>query len=66
MPAPGFLFLAFPGLVLADSGKTKMRYHMDGIDLDVAKYAMTLIDKHLEAKAGLTRLTSYESCMCLH
>lgn len=38
--APGLLFFALPGLVLADSGKTKVLYHVDGKDLDVAKYAM--------------------------
>ncbi len=50
--APGLLFLAFPGLVLADSGKTKVLYHVDGKDPEVAKYAMALIDKHIEAEGG--------------
>lgn len=38
--------------VLADSGKTKVLYHVDGKDLDVAKYAMALINKHIEAEGG--------------
>ena len=28
--APGLLFFALPGLILADSGKTKVLYHVDG------------------------------------
>jgi intracellular sulfur oxidation DsrE/DsrF family protein len=50
--APGLLFFALPGLVLADSGKTKVLYHVDGKDPEVAKYAMALIDKHIEAEGG--------------
>ena len=50
--APGLLFLALPGMVLADSGKTKVLYHVDGKDPDVAKYAMALINKHIEAEGG--------------
>ncbi len=50
--APGLLFLALPGLVLADSGKTKVLYHVDGKDPAVAKYAMALINKHIEAEGG--------------
>ena len=38
--------------VLADSGKTKVLYHVDGKDLDVAKYALALISKHIEAEGG--------------
>ena len=49
---PVFLFLALPGLVMADSGKTKVLYHVDGKDPDVAKYAMALINKHIEAEGG--------------
>ena len=49
---PGLLFLALPGWVLADSGKTKVLYHVDGKDPDVAKYAMALINKHIEAEGG--------------
>jgi intracellular sulfur oxidation DsrE/DsrF family protein len=52
LPAPGLLLFALPGLVLADSGKTKVVYHVDGKDLDVAKYAMELINKHIEAEGG--------------
>ncbi len=50
--APGILLFAIPGLVLADSGKTKVLYHVDGKDPDVAKYAMALINKHIEAEGG--------------
>jgi len=49
---PGLLFFAIPGLALADSGKTKVLYHVDGKDPDVAKYAMALINKHIEAEGG--------------
>ncbi len=49
---PGLLFLALPGLVMADSEKTKVLYHVDGKDPDVAKYAMALINKHIEAEGG--------------
>ena len=50
--APGFLIFAIPGIVLADSGKTKVLYHVDGKDPDVAKYALALINKHIEAEGG--------------
>ena len=50
--APGLLFFSLTGLVLADSGKTKVLYHVDGKDLEVAKYAMALINKHIEAEGG--------------
>jgi hypothetical protein len=50
--APGLLFYALPGLVMADSGKTKVLYHVDGKDPDVAKYALALINKHIEAEWG--------------
>ena len=32
--------------------KVKVLYHVDGKDLDVAKYAMALIHKHIEAEGG--------------
>ena len=38
--------------VFADSGKTKVLYHVDGKDLATAKYAMALINKHIEAEGG--------------
>jgi hypothetical protein len=50
--APGLLFYALPGLAMADSGKTKVLYHVDGKDPDVAKYALALINKHIEAEWG--------------
>ncbi len=49
---PGMLLFTLPGLVLADSEKTKVLYHVDGKDPDVAKYAMALINKHIEAEGG--------------
>jgi hypothetical protein len=33
-------------------GKIKVLYHIDGSDLGVAKYAMALINKHIEAEGG--------------
>ena len=54
--APGLLLFAFSGLVLADSGKTKVLYHVDGKDPDVAKYAMALINKHIEAEGGSDKI----------
>ena len=49
---PGFLLLGLPALALVDSGKTKVLYHVDGKDVEVAKYAMALINKHIEAEGG--------------
>ena len=38
-------------------GKVKVLYHVDGKDLEVAKYALALINKHIEAEGGdLTRV----------
>ena len=33
-------------------GKVKVLYHVDGKDLDTAKYALALINKHIEAEGG--------------
>ena len=33
-------------------GKVKALYHVDGKDLEVAKYALALINKHIEAEGG--------------
>lgn len=33
-------------------GKVKVLYHVDGKDPDVAKYALALIHKHIEAEGG--------------
>lgn len=33
-------------------GKLKVLYHIDGTDPKVAKYAMALINKHIEAEGG--------------
>lgn len=49
---PGLLWLAFPAMVLADTEKTKVVYHVDSKDPDVAKYALALINKHIEAEGG--------------
>ena len=48
------LFLASPdGLQAADtSGKVKVLYHVDGKDPEVAKYALALINKHIDAEGG--------------
>ena len=35
-----------------DDGKLKVLYHIDGADLGTAKYAMALINKHIEAEGG--------------
>lgn len=34
------------------NGRLKVLYHIDGSDVDVAKYAMALIHKHMEAEGG--------------
>ena len=41
-----------PKQAFAKSEKVKVLYHVDGKDLDVAKYAMALINKHIEAEGG--------------
>ena len=35
-----------------DDGRLKVLYHIDGKDIAVAKYAMALINKHIEAEGG--------------
>lgn len=40
------------GEALADTDKVKVVYHVDGSDLATAKYAMALINKHIEAEGG--------------
>ncbi len=49
-------FLATSGpLLAADApagGKVKVLYHVDGKDPEVAKYALALINKHIEAEGG--------------
>ena len=34
------------------NGRLKVLYHIDGSDVGVAKYAMALINKHMEAEGG--------------
>ena len=40
------------GPALAGTDKVKVVYHVDGNDLATAKYAMALINKHIEAEGG--------------
>jgi intracellular sulfur oxidation DsrE/DsrF family protein len=35
-----------------ENGRLKVLYHIDGSDVGVAKYAMALINKHIEAEGG--------------
>ena len=35
-----------------ENGRLKVLYHIDGTDVGVAKYAMALINKHMEAEGG--------------
>ena len=35
-----------------NNGRLKVFYHIDGSDVGVAKYAMALINKHMEAEGG--------------
>ena len=37
-------------------GKLKVLYHIDGSDVGVAKYALALINKHIEAEGGLDKI----------
>ena len=41
-----------PQQVYAASEKVKVLYHVDGKDVEVAKYAMDLMSKHIEAEGG--------------
>jgi len=56
-----FLLSALMGMGIAQAGamdhrtadgKLKVLYHIDGPDLAVARYAMALINKHIEAEGG--------------
>ncbi|NKB80917.1 MAG: hypothetical protein GKS05_03270 [Nitrospirales bacterium] len=42
----------FSSPALADGEKVKVLYHVDTRDLATAKYAMALINKHIEAEGG--------------
>jgi uncharacterized protein len=50
------LFWAFPGAAQSAESpskeKVKVLYHVDGKDPEVAKYALALINKHIEAEGG--------------
>jgi intracellular sulfur oxidation DsrE/DsrF family protein len=37
-------------------GKVKVLYHVDGKDPEVAKYALALINKHIEAEGGSDKI----------
>ncbi len=57
LPAIALHVFAFGGIVpdaaVADTDdKVKVLYHVDGKDPDVAKYAMALMHKHIEAEGG--------------
>ncbi len=42
----------FSSMAMADTEKTKVLYHVDSNDLATVKYAMALINKHIEAEGG--------------
>jgi len=44
--------LAYADQPATPKGKMKVVYHVDGKDPDVAKYALALIHKHIEAEGG--------------
>ena len=44
--------LVFSSATMAGTEKVKVLYHVDGKDLATAKYAMALINKHIEAEGG--------------
>lgn len=46
--SPGWVQAAESG----SSGKVKVLYHVDGKDPEVAKYALALINKHIDAEGG--------------
>ena len=50
------LFILFSNAEAAshrdENGRLKVLYHIDGSDVGVAKYAMALINKHMEAEGG--------------
>jgi hypothetical protein len=50
LPIVALLFTASTGCT--GKGKMKVVYHVDGKDPDVAKYALALIHKHIEAEGG--------------
>ncbi len=41
-----------PNRAEAAEGKVKVLYHVDGKDPEVAKYALALINKHIDAEGG--------------
>lgn len=53
LAAVALLFASPNGLQAAEpSGKVKVLYHVDGKDPEVAKYALALINKHIDAEGG--------------
>ncbi|HET9845934.1 MAG TPA: DsrE family protein [Nitrospira sp.] len=45
-------FGVHPGEAVAAGDKVKVLYHVDGKDPEVAKYALALINKHIDAEGG--------------
>jgi len=45
-------------VVAAAADKVKVLYHIDGKDPEVAKYALALINKHIDAEADPTKSMS--------
>lgn len=41
-----------PAIAADEKGKVKVLYHVDGKDPEVAKYALALINKHIDAEGG--------------
>lgn len=50
--APFTVASADSGAHRTADGRLKVLYHIDGSDVDVAKYAMALVKKHIEAEGG--------------
>ena len=49
---PVLIVMGVSHVALADSGKTKVLYHIDSKDVETVKYAMALVNKHIEAEGG--------------
>ena len=50
--AVGLSSVLFSSSALADTEKVKVLYHVDSDNLATVKYAMALINKHIEAEGG--------------
>lgn len=58
-----FTFMMFGGVSAVDAGshrgadgKLKVLYHIDSPDIKVVKYALALINKHIEAEGGRDKI----------